>query len=934
MQVGPNGECLRCLVRLGFVAESSEAEERSHLRRVTPGPLKYDHFEVEVGEDGFPLELGAGAIAITYRARDTVLNSVVALKVIDRKVAQMPGVRSRFLREARAAAQIRHPNVALVTHYGEQHGECFYVMELVEGETLEARVRRDGPLPLPLALEVLEQAARALAAAEACGVVHRDIKPSNIMLESDPSGTPIVKVIDYGIAKILGLEAERGAEQTHTGFIGTPAFASPEQFAPSDQMTIDTRSDIYSLGATFWYLLSGRVPFVGRTFREVATKQSEELPFEQLKKTHVPARVIALLQSMLAVDPAKRPQTARELLAAIHRCYTKFSAEARARRKRSTLVAAGTILLLGAVAIGNWLYQRVQSSAEIQRSIAVLPFENLSQNNVDTYFTVGMQDEIAGDLAKLAGMKVIGSQSTRSYQPGKERNLQAIGRGLGVRHLLEGTISRDHDQMRVALHLVDLRDGTHQWTATYERPMKDVFALQSEITQAVAARLKARLSPNERADVDTPPTTDLRAYDLYLQARAMPSAMILEAESASFYTDAKRAIPMLEEAIKRDPNFVLAYCELARLHDELYFRRNVAPEERSNDHLSLSEAALEKARRLQPDSGAVHLALARHALQISNNVEEGAIQVQFARKALPNNAQVEAIAGRAARRQDRWNEAVLYLERAVSLEPRDVTLRVLLANTYRYMRRYPEYDRTVESAIALTPSNKLGELPIERSLARLECCADLAPLREAIVQQTAAHQLDDDQSAIYWMMLAVWSHDAEGIARVLSNKHDELGWNGVAYSDAWFEALAARIRGDNDAAMKAFTIARRSTEQRVLADPSVGLDLSVLAIIDAALGHRDLAVQEGRQACDLYSSKASNFLLPAIRSNLAVVYAWTGQNDLAIAELNTLIDRPAPTNGIVQPTYGDFRLNPLWDPLRNDSRFEALVQRLAPVASR
>ena len=247
----------------------------------------------------------------------------------------MPGVRSRFLREARAAAQIHHPNVARVSHYGEQDGECFYVMELVEGETLEAKVRREGPMPLALALEVIEQAARALAAAEKCGVVHRDIKPSNIMLESDPSGASIVKVIDYGIAKILDPQAERGAEQTQTGFIGTPAFASPEQFAPSEQTKIDTRSDIYSLGVTFWYLLSGRVPFVGRTLQEVAAKQAEELPLDQLKNAHVPARVIALLQSMLAVDPAKRPQTARELLSAIHRCYIKFSTEARSRRKRS-----------------------------------------------------------------------------------------------------------------------------------------------------------------------------------------------------------------------------------------------------------------------------------------------------------------------------------------------------------------------------------------------------------------------------------------------------------------------------------------------------------------------------------------------------------------------------------------------------------------------
>src|SRR5512140_2490103 len=201
---GPSGECLRCLVSLTFLGDGEQPERPAARGRLTPGPVRYAHFEVETGADGFPVELGAGAMAITYRARDTVLNSVVALKVIDRTVAQNPGARSRFLREARAAAQIRHPNVARVTHYGEQDGECFYVMELVEGETLEAKVRREGAMLLTLALEVIEQAARAQAAAEKCGVVHRDIKPSNIMLESDPSGALIVKVIDYGIAKIGG----------------------------------------------------------------------------------------------------------------------------------------------------------------------------------------------------------------------------------------------------------------------------------------------------------------------------------------------------------------------------------------------------------------------------------------------------------------------------------------------------------------------------------------------------------------------------------------------------------------------------------------------------------------------------------------------------------------------------------------------------------
>ena len=207
-QCGPNGECLRCLVSLTFLADGEQPERPAARGRLTPGPLRYAHFEVETGADGFPVELGAGAMAITYRARDTVLNSLVALKVIDRKVAQNPGARSRFLREARAAANIRHPNVARVTYYGEQDGECFYAMELVEGETLEARVRREGPMPLAVALDVIEQAARALAAAEACGVVHRDIKPSNVMLESDASGALRVKLIDYGVAKVMGPQTQ------------------------------------------------------------------------------------------------------------------------------------------------------------------------------------------------------------------------------------------------------------------------------------------------------------------------------------------------------------------------------------------------------------------------------------------------------------------------------------------------------------------------------------------------------------------------------------------------------------------------------------------------------------------------------------------------------------------------------------------------------
>ena len=225
---GPDGECVRCLVSFGFLADEQEVQGASERNKVRLGPLRYAHFEVEVNADGHPVILGSGAMAVTYRARDTVLNSTVALKVISRKLAEDPTARARFLREARAAAQIHHPNVARVTHYGEQDGECFYAMELVYGETLEQRVQREGPLPLSLALEIVEQTARGLAAGEECGVIHRDLKPSNLMIESHASDQLLVKIIDYGVAKVIA--EENPTFRTQAGFIGTPAFASPEQF--------------------------------------------------------------------------------------------------------------------------------------------------------------------------------------------------------------------------------------------------------------------------------------------------------------------------------------------------------------------------------------------------------------------------------------------------------------------------------------------------------------------------------------------------------------------------------------------------------------------------------------------------------------------------------------------------------------------------------
>jgi len=345
---GGADDCLRCSLELALEdAELDSQLSDTETDRKGPGQcIRYGHFEVVLGSDGLPVELGSGAMATTYRATDMVLETAVALKVIKRDVASHPVARARFLGEARAAARLRHPNVAGIFHYGEQDGECYYVMELIEGETLAERVRRKGLFTPKQTLTVGIQVARALAAAEACGLVHRDLKPSNLMLTAsliDDEETNLsescgdefiyIKVIDWGLAKAMCSEDSLGFEQTGDGFVGTPAFASPEQFACAFERRIDTRCDIYSLGVTLWYLLCGRTPYAGDALQAMNLRQ-QALPLEQLAVANVPGCLIELLEVMLAVDASDRPQSARELLELLGDCQRRCTNALRFRLAR------------------------------------------------------------------------------------------------------------------------------------------------------------------------------------------------------------------------------------------------------------------------------------------------------------------------------------------------------------------------------------------------------------------------------------------------------------------------------------------------------------------------------------------------------------------------------------------------------------------------
>jgi serine/threonine protein kinase/tetratricopeptide (TPR) repeat protein len=903
---------------------SQEPGKSDTGRRLTPGRLKYNHFEVEVGEDGFPIELGAGAMAITYRARDTVLNSIVALKVIDRKVAQAPGARSRFLREARAAAQIRHPNVARVSHYGEQDGECFYVMELVEGETLETQVRRDGPMPLAWALEIIEQVARALAAAEACGVVHRDIKPSNIMIECDPGGSPVVKVIDYGVAKILLPDARSGAEETQAGFIGTPAFASPEQFVNLDQTPIDTRADIYSLGATLWYLLCGRVPFVGRTLRELHERQAEPLPVEQLKGLHLPTRILALLKSMLAPDPKDRPQSARELLAELHRCYARFNPEARAQRRRTFVTESLLVLAIVAVALGSWWYQHSQSLAATDRSIAVLPFENLSTDKENAFFTDGVQDEILTNLAKIADLKVISRTSVLQYKSGVARNLPKIGEELGVTHVVEGSVQRAGNKVRVNAQLIDTRTDAHLWAQTYDRDVADVFAIQSEIAKTIADQLQAKLSPNEKSAIEQPPTSDLIAFDQYSRAKTLIlTANQIGAGDKSFID----AIELLDHAVVRDPSFYAAFCELVWAHDWLY----AVLENHTPARLAAAEAALRRAIELRPDAAETHLARGRHLYFAFHNYEGALRELEAARAGLPNDPRIPQVTAFILRHQGKPEEGIRALEQAVALDPRNTFTLSELATRYGFLRRYPESKATYERVLEIAPDDVGAAAGLAST--DFQWRGDTAPVHQFIDRLRTERPASVADAAGNWFECNLAEHDWIAAEQALSALGSSPFWNdaSIRLTRQFGEGLLARAMHDQARARKAFTAARQEQEKLVEKQKDYGPPLCVLGLIDAALDHKEAALQEGRRAMELLPVQKDFPGGQALMAYFALIAAWAGEKDLALEQLATTASTSGASN---IASYGTLKLSPFWDPLRGDPRFESIVQQFAPTASK
>ena len=900
------GDCLACLLRTGL--DKSVAEED------TTKSLVFGDFEIMRHEDGLFWELGRGAMGVTYLALDNVLRRKVALKVIEvPKVARSSQLlRERFLREARAAAALRHPNVAAVYQFGgsPDGSHRYYAMELVEGETLEARVRRDGPLNAKLVLEIAIQTTRALMAASAHGLIHRDLKPGNIMLTLNDNAELEVKVIDFGLAKAIA-DAESEMDLTHGEFVGTPNFASPEQFGSGP---VDVRSDIYSLGATVWFALTGKTPFAGRTIEEIhRAQQSKALPIEQLNAARVPSRLGHLLKSMLAVEPAARPGT-HDLAARLQRC----SAQSSGARRTRIAVATSVILILGVSAFFVFPSLRNESApsnaAVSEKSIAVLPFENLSNDREDASFADGVQDDLLTKLATIADLRVISRTSVMQYRD--QHNTHQIGDALRVAHVLEGSVRKTGAWLHINAQLIDTRTDTHVWAEEYDRDLKDMFAIQSEIAQKVAERLHAKISAAEKLAVERSPTADLTAFDLYSRAKNL---LLTVTFTRSSKRDLLKAADLLNQAVAHDPSFFQAYCQLARTYDQLYSFAY----DRTPARLALAAAAIEEAFRLRPDSGEAHLARAEDLFRGYRDYDGALAELETARQTLPNDARLFELKGYVERRQGRWEQSTRDLELAVELDPHNSSLLLGIGIGYAYLRRYADEAAMLDRALGIEPND--AGLKIARAEVECDWKANTRPVHQLIDEIRVKDPTAIQSVADSWLICALAERDPAAAANALA----ALGENGfgsatVRYSPRFGEGLIARMTKDDAKAHAAFTAAREDQEKLVRDRPDDAGALCVLGLIDAALGRKEDALREGRRAIELLPVERDAINGMRMIVCLARIAAWVGDNDLACEQLLHASRLPGGVS------YGELKLLPWWDPLRGDPCFEKIVASLAP----
>jgi serine/threonine protein kinase len=956
--------CPVCMLRKaldGDVEPGESTSEDAVKPTAEPVAQRFENYELVQGDDGTPVELGRGAMGVTYKALDVDLHCFVTLKVISERYLGDESARLRFLREARAAASVRHPNVASVLHLGRTGSSYFYAMEFVEGETLEAVIRRSGRLEVKLALEIATQVAAGLAAVHKQKLVHRDIKPSNIMVSIEEGSTVTAKIIDLGLAKPAPDAPTEAAISTPGAFAGTPEFASPEQFAG---IGVDIRSDLYSLGAVLWEMLTGQAPFGGTSGEVMYQHQHAPLPLEQVKG--VPQPVVALLEALLEKDPARRLQSPADLLNALPKVTDAIKArrtithqslreisdqrlgasgkaiefftllrEAIAARRVRLILWPAFLLVLGGGAIlavniffGSKAPPPQASSSPSPamtapgKSIAVLPFESLSENKSDSYFADGVQDEILANVARVSELKVISRTSVMQYRPEAKRDLRQISNALGVANVLEGTVRRAGNRVRITIELVDTRTDHTVWSEIYDRDLTDIFAIQSEVAETIAHKLTATLSPEEKKRIEAKPTDNLEAYDLYLRAKELISraGVAVASESDKPLRD---AISLLEQAVRLDPKFTLAYCASAQTHGLLYFRYP-SPERRA-----MGGAAIANALRLQPDLPEVRLAYAFYLYFCYDYPDYERIreQLAIAKRGLTNSAEVFRLEAWMDRRQGKWEKAIQELNEAIARDPGNLLSIHDLADTLGFLRQWSALEKATDRLIELLPDRPILKLEKSTLISIMER-GDDGPLRSAIAALPAS-MVDDPGVLTFRLCVALTDRDWRQVKEIIEKFKGGEDTGQFAYGrrpvpTGCYSILIARLQGESAGANPNFAEVRTQLNEKVEKSPENAMLFSQLAVVDALLDNKEAAVSEAKRAAEMLPISKDAMDGPAILMNLVLVYVWTNEFDRAFEILIPLTKMPAGF------CYGQFKLDPYWDPIRKDPRFEKLLTELAP----
>ncbi len=584
------------------------------------------------------------------------------------------------------------------------------------------------------------------------------------------------------------------------------------------------------------------------------------------------------------------------------------AAEPHLRRNMIILVAIGVIV---SAAAGFFLLPRA-TARNVDKSIAVLPFENLSGDPDNAYFADGIQDDILTNLSKIGDLKVISRTSVMSYRGSGTRNARDIGKALGVATLVEGSVRRIGNRVRVNVQLINASNDEHIWAEDYDRDLTDVFAIQTDLAQKIVYTLQAKLSPNEKARLDRRPTQDPNAYLLFVQAHDYAN------RTDMFRDTSLKAESLFEQAIKLDPNFSLAYAGLSMVESWVYHSFDPLPSRRDKARLNADEAL-----RLQPDLPEGHLALGFSYYYGDRDYQHALAEFEIAKRGLPNEAQAYMAIGAIQRRQGKWIESTGNLEKAAALDPKNVGILCNLGYSYMAQRNFEAADKIFDRAIAAEPQS-LQAAGMKAAVA-VQSTGDLSAVEK---QFSSVPPGADPGGLITWIRVGILTLERkfpEALQVAQQFPGETLATATTApCPKALLEGTLYLYQGDKEKARIAYGHARAVAEKLVREAPQDSARHGQLGVVLAALGQKEQAINEGKRAVELLPESQDAFDGPQGTASLAQIYAWTGEFDEAFRLLDHLLDVP---NGLTVPML---KLEPMWDPLRKDPRFQALIDKYSP----